>query len=175
MPAPILFDSTVRVTIRHSDSEAIASDAATASLNRGDATAAAGLVKPAATADRVMVQILEIQYGPIARSHRRANHPHMRFVTIFVGEIAAGTHSKMAKSGQLGFYARYPRNPSPVSTLTPVPPCPTSSRRAASPSARSRGFVQRASARCESPERSRGHSRTARRHGCSRRARCRRP
>jgi hypothetical protein len=22
-----------------------------------------------------MVQILEIQYGPIARSHRRANHP----------------------------------------------------------------------------------------------------
>jgi hypothetical protein len=75
MPAPILLDSTVRVTIRHSDSEAIASDAATASLNRGDATAAAGLVKPAATADRVMVQILEIQNGPIARNHWRANHP----------------------------------------------------------------------------------------------------
>ena len=54
MPAPILLDSTVRVTIRHSDSEAIASEAATASISLGDATAAAGLVKPVATVDRVM-------------------------------------------------------------------------------------------------------------------------
>lgn len=51
--APSLFDSTVMVTIRQSDSEAIASTAATASLSRGDATATAGLVKPAAP-DRVM-------------------------------------------------------------------------------------------------------------------------
>jgi hypothetical protein len=48
-----LLDSTVMVTIRQSDSEAIASEAATASLSRGDATAIAGLVKPAAP-DRVM-------------------------------------------------------------------------------------------------------------------------
>ena len=54
MPEPILLDSTVRVTIRQSDSEAIASEAATASISRGDATAAAGPVKPAATVDRVM-------------------------------------------------------------------------------------------------------------------------
>jgi len=55
MPAPILLDSTVRVTIRQSDSEAIASAAATASISRGDATATAGLEKPAAPEDRVMV------------------------------------------------------------------------------------------------------------------------
>jgi hypothetical protein len=54
-PAPILFASTVRVTIRHSDNEAIASTAATASLSRGDATATAWLEKPAAREDRVMV------------------------------------------------------------------------------------------------------------------------
>ena len=52
---PILLDSTVRVTIRQSDSEAIASAAATASISRGDATATAGLEKPAAPEDRVMV------------------------------------------------------------------------------------------------------------------------
>jgi hypothetical protein len=55
MPAPSLLDSTVRVTIRQSDSEAIASEAATASLSRVDATANAGLVKPTGPEDRVMV------------------------------------------------------------------------------------------------------------------------
>ena len=52
---PSLLDNTVRVTIRQSDSEAIASEAATASLSRVDATAAAGLEKPAEPEDRVMV------------------------------------------------------------------------------------------------------------------------
>ena len=51
--APSLLDSTVMVTIRQSDSEAIASEAATASLSRGDATVTAGLLKPAVP-DRVM-------------------------------------------------------------------------------------------------------------------------
>jgi hypothetical protein len=51
--APSLLDSTVMVTIRQSDSEAIASEAATASRSRGDATATAGLVKPAVP-DRIM-------------------------------------------------------------------------------------------------------------------------
>jgi len=54
-PAPSLFDSTVRVTIRQSDSEAIASEAATASNSRGDATTIAGQLKPTAPEDRVMV------------------------------------------------------------------------------------------------------------------------
>ena len=46
------------VAIRHSDTEAIASDAATVSSNRVDATATAVLVKPAGREDRVIVQIL---------------------------------------------------------------------------------------------------------------------
>jgi hypothetical protein len=52
---PSLLASTVMVTIRLSDSEAIASEAATASLSRGEATATAGLVKPAVPGHRVMV------------------------------------------------------------------------------------------------------------------------
>ncbi len=55
MAATSLLDTSVMVTIRHSDSEAIASEAATMSINRGDATATAGLVKPAAPEDRVML------------------------------------------------------------------------------------------------------------------------
>ena len=55
MPEPSLLDSTVRVTIKQSDSEAIASEAATASNSWVDATATAGLVKPAGPEDRVMV------------------------------------------------------------------------------------------------------------------------
>jgi hypothetical protein len=54
IPEPSLLDSTAKVTIRQSDSEAIASEAATASLNRGDATAVAGPVKPAAIVGRIM-------------------------------------------------------------------------------------------------------------------------
>ena len=53
-----LIESTARVTIRHSDSEPIASAAATASVNRDEATGAAGLSKPAAPDDRVMAGIL---------------------------------------------------------------------------------------------------------------------
>ena len=54
-PAPSLLDSTVRVTLRQSESEAIASEAATASISRVDATATAGLLKPTGPEDRVMV------------------------------------------------------------------------------------------------------------------------
>ncbi len=49
-----LIDSTVRATIRHSESEPIASEAATALVNRDEATGAAWLSKPAARGDRVM-------------------------------------------------------------------------------------------------------------------------
>jgi hypothetical protein len=55
MPAPSLLDSTVRVTIRQSDSEAIASEAATAPLSRVDAAATSGLVKPTGPENQVMV------------------------------------------------------------------------------------------------------------------------
>ena len=60
-----LLDSTVMVTIRQSDSEATASEATTASISRGDATATAGPVKPAAPEDRAMVQIPETQAGQL--------------------------------------------------------------------------------------------------------------
>jgi hypothetical protein len=49
-----LIDSTVSVTIRHSESEPIASEAATALVNRDEATGAAWPSKPAARSDRIM-------------------------------------------------------------------------------------------------------------------------
>ncbi|MDB5635782.1 MAG: hypothetical protein JWP51_690 [Bradyrhizobium sp.] len=49
-----LIESTVRVTIRHSDSEPIASEAATASVSREEATSAERMLKPDAPDDRIM-------------------------------------------------------------------------------------------------------------------------
>jgi hypothetical protein len=54
MAIETLIDSTVRVTIRHSDNEPIASVAATASVSRVDATGAERPLKPAAPGDRFM-------------------------------------------------------------------------------------------------------------------------
>ena len=50
-----LIDNTVRVTIKHSDNAPIASEAATAWVNRDDATGAGRLAKPTAPDDRIMV------------------------------------------------------------------------------------------------------------------------
>ena len=52
-----LIDSTVSVTIRHSDSAPIASEAAMALVSR-DETTGAGRSKPALADDRIMVEIL---------------------------------------------------------------------------------------------------------------------
>jgi hypothetical protein len=54
-----LIDSTVSATIRQSESEPIASEAATALINRDEATGAAGPSNPAAPRDRIMVGSLE--------------------------------------------------------------------------------------------------------------------
>jgi hypothetical protein len=54
-----LVESTVRVTIRHSDNAPIASDAATAWVSLDDATGAARPAKPAAPDDRIMAEIPE--------------------------------------------------------------------------------------------------------------------
>ena len=54
-----LIDSTLRLTIRHSDSAPIASEAATAWVSREEATGAERLAKPTAPDDRVMTEILE--------------------------------------------------------------------------------------------------------------------
>jgi type IV secretory pathway protease TraF len=51
-----LIENTVSVTIRQSDSEPIASAAATASFSLVEATRAERLSKPAARGDRVMVE-----------------------------------------------------------------------------------------------------------------------
>jgi hypothetical protein len=63
-----LIESTVMVTIRHSDSEPIASVAATASANRDEATGPDGLSKPAGPGDRIMAEILQMP-GRITRSN----------------------------------------------------------------------------------------------------------
>jgi hypothetical protein len=56
----ILIESTVTATIRHSDSEPIASVAATASANRDEATGALCPPKPVAPGDRVMVKSFQV-------------------------------------------------------------------------------------------------------------------
>jgi hypothetical protein len=65
----ILIESTVTATIRHSDSEPIASVPATASVNPGEATGALGPPNPVVPGDRVMVKSFEV--AP-------ANHPRQR-------------------------------------------------------------------------------------------------
>jgi hypothetical protein len=51
-----LIESTVRVTIRHSDNAPIASVAATASFRRDEATGAERPLKPQAPDDRIMIR-----------------------------------------------------------------------------------------------------------------------
>jgi hypothetical protein len=83
-----LIENTVRVTTRHNDNEPIASEAATASISRDDATGADGLSKPAAPGDRIMAEILQCA-GRITR--RDQDCPGI------AGNIAAANGPKMAK------------------------------------------------------------------------------
>src|ERR1700740_3598932 len=55
-----LIESTVRVTITHSDSEPIASEAATVRINRDEATGVQRALKPVPPGDRSMAEILQI-------------------------------------------------------------------------------------------------------------------
>jgi hypothetical protein len=83
-----LIDSTVRATIRHSDSEPIASEAATASISRDEATGAERPLKPTAPGDRIMAGILQCAgESPATLGH---------FAGI-AGNIAAASLPKMAK------------------------------------------------------------------------------
>ena len=50
-----LIDNTVSVTTRHSDSVPIASEVATALVNREEATGAGWFAKPTVPGDRIMV------------------------------------------------------------------------------------------------------------------------
>jgi hypothetical protein len=53
-----LIENTVRVTISDNDSAPIASEAATASVSRDEATGAEWPLKPAAPDDRIMAEFL---------------------------------------------------------------------------------------------------------------------
>ena len=55
---PTLIENTVSVTIRHSDSEPMASEAATASISRDEATGAERLSKPAEPGDRGVAEFM---------------------------------------------------------------------------------------------------------------------
>ena len=87
MPTPV--ESTVRVTTRQSDRAPIASEAATASVSRGEATGAERPSKPAAPGDRIMVQILRGAGESLPRERR--------LFAAIAGKIAAGTGRKTAK------------------------------------------------------------------------------
>ena len=167
-----LIDSTVSVTIRHSDNAPIASETATAWVNREEATGAGRLSKPAAGRPN---------HGPNP-SRRGANHPRLRARSQPPPAILR--RRPAAKNGEIAAkangFARYPIAALPVSPVfnpaqTPAAIVGISPIPGASPWRRSRGSVRPAGARRGSPGRSRGRSRSGRRHGCSRRARCRRP
>src|ERR1700693_3059462 len=98
MAIETLIDSTVRVTIRHSDSEPIASVAATASISPVDATGAERPLKPAAPGNRFMAQ------DPLTR----ANHPQPPIHRWNRWQFWGGGPSKKAKRRRQKRYARFP-------------------------------------------------------------------
>src|SRR5664279_3438248 len=83
-----LIESAVRVTITHSDSEPIASEAATAWASREEATGAVRPSKPAAPGVRIMVEFLRCAGESPPRPPDFAG---------IAGNIGAGAASKMAK------------------------------------------------------------------------------
>ena len=87
-----LIDNTVSVTTRHSDKVPIASEAAMALANRGEATGAGWFAKPTVPGNRIMVQILR---------DAGANHSAISVnFTTMAGNIAAAGASITAESGQ---------------------------------------------------------------------------
>ena len=68
-----LIENTVRVTIRHSDNEPIASAAATASIIRDEATGAEWPSKPPAPDDRIMAEFLRYASESLAMPKFRRN------------------------------------------------------------------------------------------------------
>jgi hypothetical protein len=95
-----LIESTARATIKHSDSEPIASAAATASVNADEAVVALWPLKPAAPDGRIMVWI------PLKA---RANHlRHRKESRNARGQHWGGCRfKKWQKRGKAQHYARY--------------------------------------------------------------------
>ena len=190
---------------RHSDTAASASVAATASIRRDDATGALWALKPATRDNRFMVEKnpparqanhlcvrghLAGITGEIAAGEARkvAGSPQRltvwAWLLTFWGlfELAAnsfpstlvgeGGAKRLSHKGRGGPCVRRSNSP------TGSPQCWSARRSppsASSPWRQNPGCARRASARRGLRGRSRGRSRSGRRHGCSRRARCRRP
>jgi hypothetical protein len=114
MAMATLIESTVRVTTRHSDSEPIASEAATASFNRDDATGAEGLSKPVAPGDRIMAEILQCA-GRITR--RTQDYPGI------AGNIAAVPARKWQNGGKISGLGSQASAAMPAGSPTPVSGC----------------------------------------------------
>src|ERR1035437_6361639 len=93
-----LIESAVRVTIRHSDSEPIASEAATASASRDEATGAERPLKPPVPGNRIIAKILQ---G--AGESPRATGILLESPAILRRELAR----KWRNGGVFGRYARY--------------------------------------------------------------------
>jgi hypothetical protein len=87
-----LIESTVRVTIRHSDREPIASEAATAVLSREEATGAERPLKPTRPGDRIMVRNPYKYAGRITRNVRKFRWNDRQY--------CGGAVAKMAKTRQ---------------------------------------------------------------------------
>ena len=90
-----LIDSTVRVTIRHSDSPPIASVPATAWVSLDKATGTERPSKPTAPDDRVMAEFPELL--------GQTNRPTDGNVAATAGNIAAVPASNMAKKRRRGW------------------------------------------------------------------------
>jgi hypothetical protein len=165
-----LIENTVRVTIRHSDSEPIASVAATASVNREQATGAERPLKPQAPCDRIMAEIPS-RRGRITRDTGKSRSDHRQY--------CGGSRSKMAKWRRKFRFCPLFQQLCPLFWL-PRPrrrrrPGRRRQRPGANPWRRSRGSARPAATMRGSPGRSRGRNRSGRRHGCSHKPRYPRP
>ena len=87
-----LIDITVSATIRHNDSEPTASEAATAWINRDEATGAERPSKPATTPGNRIISRISLK--------TRANHPRPAKFAGFAGKIWADSLRKVAKPGR---------------------------------------------------------------------------
>src|ERR1700733_8633418 len=93
-----LIENTVRVTIRHSDNEQIASEAATAPASLDEATGADGPSKPAAPGDRIMAEFLRCAgESPTAAKISQGSPAILRRLR----------HRKWRNGGESGGYIRY--------------------------------------------------------------------
>jgi hypothetical protein len=93
MAMPALTDSIVSVTTRHSESAPIASDAATALINREEATGVGSVSKPNPTrGDRIMVWFLE--------EMRRESAPDKGNFTKVAGNFTAAGHQLRQNHGE---------------------------------------------------------------------------